>query len=72
MPKYQVPKFQTIAELSKAVTITKLCHEATFTINSTGNKDTIEKATAPLDVKTPRKLQIPDHITAEVGLRVFV
>ena len=33
---------------------------------------TIEKATAPLDVITPNKLQIPDQITACVGLSAFV
>ncbi len=41
--------------------------EPTCKISSTGSKEIIPKATAPLDSNTPRKLKQPDHITAKFG-----
>jgi len=36
----------------------------TCRINSTGSSDTIPNATAPLDRRTPTRLNKPDHTTA--------
>ena len=63
-PSHQVPRFQMIAAMSSANTMAKPASEPTCRISSTGNKDTIPNATAPVDVRTPRKLKNPDHITA--------
>jgi hypothetical protein len=71
-PSHQVPRFHTIAEMSSENTIANPAADPTFKTNSTGNNDTIPKATAPVDVITPAKFQNPDHTTAGVGLSVFV
>src|SRR5438874_10181347 len=39
----------------------------TCRISSTGNSETMPKATAPLDTRTPRKLNRPDQTTARFG-----
>ncbi len=39
----------------------------TCKINSTGNSDTMPKATAPLETSTPKKLKVPDQTTAKFG-----
>ena len=36
----------------------------TCRISSTGNSETMPKATAPVEVSTPRKLNAPDQTTA--------
>src|SRR5258707_13870659 len=66
-PKYQVPTFQIIAEISSAKTIAKPAPDPTFRTSSTGNNATMPNATAPLDVSTPIKLQKPDQTTATTG-----
>src|ERR1700722_2164394 len=66
-PRYQVPTFQTMAEISKAKTMANPAPEPTFSTNSTGSSASIEKATAPLETRTPIKFQRPDQITATTG-----
>src|SRR5665213_1712991 len=63
-PKYQVPTFQLIAAINSANTIAKPALEPTCRISSTGNSETMPKATAPLESNTPNRLNIPDHTTA--------
>jgi hypothetical protein len=63
-PKYQVPRFQMMAAIRSANTIAKPALLPTCRINSTGSSETMPKATAPLESSTPRKLNKPDHITA--------
>ena len=63
-PRYQVPKFQMMAEMSSENTIAKPAPEPTFNTNSTGKRDTTEYATKPVDVKTPSRLNKPDQTTA--------
>src|SRR6202035_2078737 len=71
-PKYQVPRFQMMAEINSAKTMANPAPEPTCRISSTGSSDTMPKATAPDDHKTPRKLKVPDHITAIFGASEFV
>ena len=66
-PKYQVPRFHTIAAHSSANTMANPAAVPTCKISSTGNNDTTPKATAPLDTRTPRKLNRPDQTTARFG-----
>ena len=63
-PRYQVPTFQTMAAIRSANTIANPALLPTCRINSTGSSDTMPKATAPLESRTPRKLNRPDHTTA--------
>jgi hypothetical protein len=63
-PKYQVPTFHMIAEINSANTIAKPAPLPTCRISSTGNSDTTPKATAPVDIRTPNRLNMPDHTTA--------
>ena len=63
-PRYQVPRFQTIAAISSAKTIAKPALEPTCRISSTGSSEMMPKATAPLEAMTPRKLKTPDQTTA--------
>jgi hypothetical protein len=63
-PKYHVPTFQMMAETSSAKTIAKPALEPTFKTNSTGNSETTEKATRPVEVSTPIRFQSPDQTTA--------
>src|SRR5215469_16032759 len=71
-PKYQVPRFQRMAAISSANTIANPAWLPTCKINSTGNSDTMLKATAPLENSTPRKLKKPDHTTATFGASEWV
>ncbi len=64
-PSHQVPRFQMIAAISKAKTMAKPAFEPTCRISSTGSSETMPKATAPVEVRTPRKLKKPDHMTAK-------
>jgi hypothetical protein len=68
-PKYQVPRFQRIAATRSAKTMAKPALLPTWRISSTGSNETIPKATAPVDVTTPRKLQKPLQVTAMCGSR---
>ena len=61
-----------IAAISSANTIAKPASEPTWRISSTGNSETIPKATAPVEVSTPRKLKKPDHTTATLGTSEWV
>src|SRR5579871_3886524 len=63
-PRYQVPRFQIIAATSSANTIANPPALPTCKISSTGSSDKMPNATAPVDSKTPVKLQSPDHATA--------
>ncbi len=63
-PSHQVPRFQMIAAISMAKTMAKPASEPTCRISSTGNSETMPKATAPVEVRTPRKLKKPDQTTA--------
>src|SRR5579863_4698488 len=67
MPNHQVPRFQMIAAINSAKTMATPAPLPTCRISSTGSSEMMPKATAPLDVKTPRKLKAPDHTTAIVG-----
>src|SRR5215467_11830855 len=71
-PKYQVPRFQMIAAVSRANTIAKPAPLPTWRMSSTGSSDTMLKATAPDDSTTPRKLKKPDHTTAACAGKVWV
>ena len=53
-----------IAAISSAKTIAKPAELPTCRINSTGSREMMPNATAPLDSRTPRKLKQPDHTTA--------
>src|SRR5450755_420926 len=66
-PSHQVPRFQIIAAVNSAKTIANPAPLPTCNINSTGRSETMPKATAPVDVTTPRKLKKPDHTTAKLG-----
>jgi hypothetical protein len=63
-PRYQVPRFQIIAAISRANTMAKPAALPTWRMSSTGSSDTIPNATAPDEISTPRKLKEPDHTTA--------
>src|ERR1700734_3678409 len=63
-PKYQVPRFQMIAATNRAKTMANPALLPTCKINSTGNRETMAKATSPLEASTPRKFQNPDQTTA--------
>jgi hypothetical protein len=54
-PRYHVPKFQSVAEMSKANTMANPAPEPTFRTSSTGSSATTANATAPLDVNTPTR-----------------
>ena len=66
-PMYQVPKFHRMAESSSENIMAKPAPEPTFNTSSTGNK-----ATVPDEVRTPARLQSPDHTTATTGFSVWV
>lgn len=68
-PKYQVPTFQMIAAISSANTMAKPALEPTWRINSTGSSETIPNATAPDESSTPKRLNMPDQITAMLAGR---
>ncbi len=63
-PRYQVPRFQIMAAISRANTMAKPAALPTCRMSSTGNSDTMPNATAPDEISTPRKLNKPDHTTA--------
>src|SRR3984957_12973774 len=66
-PKYQVPTFQMMAAINSANTMAKPALLPTCRINSTGSSDTMPKATAPVDINTPNRLNMPDHTTATLA-----
>ena len=63
-PRYHVPRFQMMAETSSAKTIANPAAEPTWSTSSTGSNATMLNATSPLEVSTPMRFQMPDHITA--------
>src|SRR6516164_11702710 len=63
-PRYHVPRFQMIAAIRSANTIANPAELPTCKINSTGRSEIMPNATAPLDSRTPRKLNDPDQTTA--------
>src|SRR5215475_10439362 len=63
-PNHQVPRFQRIAAISSANTMAKPALEPTCRISSTGNSETMPKATAPDESSTPVRLHRPDQTTA--------
>ncbi len=65
-PKYQVPKFHRMAAISNANTMANPAPLPTCRINSTGNSDTMLKATAPVETRTPKKLKVPDQTNREI------
>jgi len=66
-PKYQVPRFHRMAAINSANTMAKPAPLPTCKMSSTGNSETMPKATAPVDTSTPRKLKKPDQMTARFG-----
>src|SRR5271155_2852634 len=71
-PRYQVPRFQMIAEMSRAKTMAHPAPDPTLITNSTGRSATMLNATAPADTMTPARFQRPDQTTATLGLSVWV
>src|SRR3954471_20606880 len=71
-PKYQVPRFQMIAAVSRANTIAKPAPLPTCRINSTGSSEMMPNATPPVDTNTPMKFQMPDQTTAMCGSSEWV
>ena len=63
-PSHQVPRFQMIAAIRSANTMAKPALEPTCRISSTGSSETMPKATAPLESRTPNRLNMPDQTTA--------
>src|SRR5450830_293133 len=66
-PSHQVPRFHRMAAINSAKTMAKPALEPTCRISSTGSSEMMPKATAPLEVSTPRKLNRPDQTTAKLG-----
>jgi hypothetical protein len=66
------PRFQMIAAMRIANTIANPASEPTCRISSTGNNETMPKATAPVENRTPRKLKNPDQTTATGGASEWV
>ena len=64
-PNAQVPRFQMIAAINSAKTIANPALLPTWRISSTGSSEIMPKATAPLDASTPKRLNIPDQMTAK-------
>ena len=58
-----------MAAMSSANTIAKPALEPTPRISSTGSSETMPNATAPLEVSTPRKFNVPDQMTAILRLQ---
>src|ERR1700690_2011422 len=71
-PRYHVPRFHRMAEISSANTRAKPAPDPTFSTSSTGSNASTPKATAPLEVRTPIRFQQPDHTTATIGFRLWV
>ncbi len=71
-PRYQVPRFQVIAEIKSEKTIANPAADPTFITSSTGSRLITPKATAPVEVSTPIKFHRPDQITATHGGRLWV
>ena len=61
-----------MAATSKAKTMANPALLPTCRINSTGNSETMAKATRPLEARTPRKFQKPDQTTAMWGSSEWV
>ena len=53
-----------IAAINSANTMAKPALLPTCRMSSTGSSEMMPKATAPVEVSTPRKLKTPDQITA--------
>src|SRR5262249_6554875 len=66
-PRYQVPRFQTIAETSSENTIAKPAADPTLSTNSTGSSAVMPNATARLDTSPPTRFKKPDQTTACTG-----
>ena len=66
-PRYQVPRFQTIAATSSASNIASPAPVPLATSRSTGSRLMMLIATAIPPTNTPRKLHTPDRITAVHG-----
>src|SRR6266849_524316 len=71
-PKNQVPRFQIMEDNRRANTMANPAPVPTFSTSSTGRRATTPKATAPDEVSTPMRFQIPDQITAVFARRVRV
>ena len=71
-PKYQVPRFQIIADSSSEKTMANPAADPTFRINSTGSSASTPNATAPPELNTPSRFQMPPHTTAALGRSVCV
>src|SRR5208283_4195868 len=71
-PKYHVPRFQMMAAVSNAKTIANPAPLPTCRINSTGSREMMPKATAPVESTTPMKFHMPDHATAMWGSSEWV
>src|SRR5579871_3460093 len=63
-PRYQVIRFQRIAAISRANTMAKPALLPTRRMSSTGSREMMPNATAPVESITPRKLKAPLQATA--------
>ena len=61
-----------MAAVSSAKTMAKPAPLPTWRMSSTGSNEMIPKATAPVEVTTPRKFHSPDQTTATCGVSVCV
>ena len=66
-PRYQVPRFHTIAATSSASSIASPAPVPLATSSSSGSRLMMLIATAIPPMNTPRKLHTPDRITAVHG-----
>ena len=66
-PRYQVPRFHRIADSNSASSIANPAPVPSATSSSSGSRLMMLIATAMPPMNTPRKLQIPDRITAVHG-----
>jgi hypothetical protein len=71
-PRYQVPRFQMMAEISSANTMANPAPEPTLSTNSTGSNANMPNATVPVETRTPMRFQQPDQTTAYVGFKEWV
>src|SRR5208337_1841423 len=66
-PNHQVLRFQRMAAMRSAKTMEYPAPELTWRMSSTGRSVMTVKATVPVEVRTPQRLQRPDQTTAMLG-----
>src|SRR5579871_397061 len=66
-PNHQVPRFQIMAAVSSAKTMANPAPLPTCKMSSTGSREMMPNATAPVESTTPMKFHMPDQATAICG-----